>query len=144
MTIDPLQVLVHRYADAVSRRDVAQWTSCWADDASWLLAPDREAHGKQQIVELFDRSMGNLVAAVQLVANGEATVEGDHARGRWYIHEYTRRVSGAHTLLLGYYDDEYRLIGDQWRFARRALSRLYQGPPDLSGDFTALHESRTP
>jgi hypothetical protein len=37
--------------------------------------------------------------------------------------------------MLAYYDDEYIRRGDQWLFASRKLVSLYQGLPDLSGDF---------
>ena len=36
---DEIGELVHRYSDAVTRRDGVQWSSCWADDASWALSP---------------------------------------------------------------------------------------------------------
>ena len=34
----------------------------------------------------------------------------------------------------GYRDDDYRREPEGWRFARRELEVLYQGPPDLSGE----------
>jgi hypothetical protein len=79
--------------------------------------------------------MDRYLAVVQLVASGLATAGADTGTGRWYIQEYNRRADGTPTMLVAYYDDWYRRAGDDWLFTRRRLTRLYQGPPDLSGHF---------
>ena len=70
--------------------------------------------------------------------NGTADL--DHAAGtgtgRWYITEFAKARTGRTLFYLGFYDDTYRRSADdRWRFASRRLERLYQGPPDLSGEF---------
>jgi hypothetical protein len=128
--------LVHRYADAVCRRDEAQWASCWADDSEWVLDAERQVHGRAAIVERWTVEMAKYAAVLQLVANGDASIDGDEGTGRWYIHEHNRRVDGSSAILIAYYDDVYRHVAGDWLFARRELTRLYQGPPDLTGAFT--------
>jgi ketosteroid isomerase-like protein len=130
--------LVHRYADAVVRRDAAAWASCWAERSSWDLGRGRNPDGKEQIVALWRQAMGGMAAVVQMVHNGaaDATDEPDRATGRWYIDERYRRADGTDGILLAHYDDEYvREADGEWRFARRALVAHYSGPPDLSADF---------
>ncbi|HEY1280957.1 MAG TPA: nuclear transport factor 2 family protein [Acidimicrobiales bacterium] len=127
--------LVHRYADAVCRRDADQWASCWTDDAVWVLDPQRRVQGREPIVVRWRIEMAKYRAVIQLVANGDASEDGDHATGRWYIHEYNRRADGSSAILVAYYDDVYEHTGSGWLFARRELTRLYQGAPDLAGSF---------
>jgi ketosteroid isomerase-like protein len=134
-----IPALVHCYADAVCRRDADQWASCWADDGVWVLDAERRVHGRGPIVAQWTTEMAKYQAVIQLVANGDASVDGDQATGRWYIHEYNRRANGSSAILVAYYDDVYGRIGDGWLFARRELTRLYQGPPDLQGAF-GIHD----
>jgi ketosteroid isomerase-like protein len=131
---------VHRYADAVCRRDAEQWASCWADDSEWMLDAERQVHGRDAIVEQWTIEMAKYAAVLQLVANGDASVDGDVARGRWYIHEHNRRADGSNGSLIAYYDDVYQRVDGDWRFRRRELTRLYQGPPNLSGTFAGRLE----
>ena len=127
--------LVHRYADAVVRKDQAQWASTWAEDAAWHLGAGRSVQGRDSIVELWVKAMGGFAAVVQTVNNGETHVEGDSATGRWYIHEHFCRANGVPGILLAYYDDTYVKVDGHWLFASRALVPQYQGPPDLSAPF---------
>ena len=38
-------------------------------------------------------------------------------------------------MLAGHYDDTYRRTPEGWRFTSRHLTKYYQGPPDLLGEF---------
>lgn len=127
--------LVHRYADAVVRRDADQWTACWAPDSRWHLSPSRSVEGREAIAALWVSAMATFTAVVQMVNNGEVHVEGDTASGRWYITERFRRMNGDAGMLLAHYDDVYIAIDGAWLFASRALVVHYQGPPDLSAPF---------
>jgi hypothetical protein len=106
-----------------------------SQDGTWSLDAERHVEGKAAIVALWTREMDRYLAVVQLVASGLATAGADTGTGRGYIHEYNRRADGTPTMLVAYYDDWYRRAGDDWLFTRRRLTRLYQGPPDLSGHF---------
>ena len=128
--------VVHRYADAVCRHDADAWASCWAEDAVWVLDAERRVHGRDAIVEQWTTEMAKYAVVVQLVANGDATIDGSNATGRWYIHEYNKRADGSPAILIAYYDDDYRLVDGDWLFTRRELTRFYQGPPGLTGTFT--------
>jgi len=132
---EQVEELVHRYADAVVRRDAAQWGSCWTDDARWVLGPTRDVVGRPAIVELWTKAMGTFDAVVQNVLNGEVRFDGSTATGRWYILEHFRRSSGEPGMLMAYYDDTYAQLDGAWLFTSRALVAQYQGPPDLSAPF---------
>ena len=74
-------------------------------------------------------------SVVQLAGSGTAKVDGDRATGRRYMQELARTRSGRPLLYHGYYDDAYVRTAVGWRFAERRLVWLYQGPPDLSGQY---------
>jgi uncharacterized protein (TIGR02246 family) len=132
---ESIAALVHRYADAVVRRDKTQWAATWALDATWHLGQGRSVVGRDAIVELWVKAMGGFAAVVQMVNNGEVQVDGDTAAGRWYINEHFSRADGVAGLLLAYYDDTYVRVEGHWLFASRSLVMQYQGPPDLSAPF---------
>ena len=137
LTTDPrldLATLVHRYADAVSRRDIEQWTDCWAEDACWTLRADHAVSGRDAIVALLTSVMDRLVVVVQNVLNGEVEIDanGATASGRWYIIEHLLATNGDTSMVLGYYDDSYVWRDGKWRFTNRVLVPSYHGPPDLS------------
>lgn len=130
-----IEELVHRYADAVVRRDVDQWASCWAHDATWTLPGGRTAEGRDAIVEVWRAAMARFAAVVQIVHNGTVRLDGERGEGRWYISESFRRAHGGPGILLAAYDDVYVHVDRAWRFANRRLDVQYQGPPDLSAPF---------
>jgi ketosteroid isomerase-like protein len=132
---EQLAELVHRYADAVVHRNGEQWGSTWSENATWVLGPGREVTGRPAILELWYSAMARFDAVVQNVVNGEVSVDGDTATGRWYIMEHFRKSSGESGILLAFYDDTYVRGAGGWQFASRQLSAQYQGPPDLSATF---------
>ena len=129
--------LVHRYCDAVCQGDTDAWIGTWADDGVWEIGRGPTV-GKDAIRVAYERAMGLFESVNQLSFNGAADL--DHASGtgsgRWYMCEYAKARSGSTFFYLGHYDDTYcRTELDEWCFATRTLTWLYQGPPDLSGLF---------
>ncbi len=135
---DEIGELVHRYSDAVCRKDREQWAACWSEDAWWDLGKGRLTRGRHDIVEYWQAAVDGLHVVVQLVHNGAVTFDGDAASGRWYVSEHMERGDGVKGMLLAWYDDTYVRVNGGWLFASRSLGSLYHGPPDLSGAFTPL------
>jgi SnoaL-like domain len=139
MATDPaINDLVHRYCDAVVRKDTEQWAATWAPDASWDLTGGRVTHGRDAIVEMWIAAMTRFDIVIQLAHNGAATTD-DKAgtgQGRWYFTESMQVVGGERRIMIGYYNDTYIKVDGEWLFASRALEILYRGPADLSGTFS--------
>src|SRR5262249_10799389 len=131
---EALHDLVHRYSDAVCRRDVEAWATTWDVDGEWDSGRGPST-GRVAITAAFEKAISLFEAVVQLVHNGSATVQGDTGHGRWYMSEAARTRTGRNLHYLFYYDDEYVRRPDGWHFGRRTLTWLYDGPPDLSGRF---------
>lgn len=124
--------LVARYADAVNRRDEADWAATWAPDAVWDLAGQVTA-GREQVVALWRTLLSGVPWVVQLVHSGSVAVDGARATGRWYFSELQRSADGTAGLIVAVYHDACVLGEDGWCFAKRRFDVLYAGPPDLSG-----------
>jgi ketosteroid isomerase-like protein len=134
---EAIEDLVHRYADAVVRRDPEQWGATWAPDAVWDLGRGRRMEGRDAIREFWNGAMDGFKAVVQNVVNGTADLDesAGTGTGRWYILEHFKRVDDVPGILLAHYDDVYTLVDGEWLFASRDLVIHYGGPPDLSADF---------
>ena len=135
---DAIRRLLYAYSDAVLARDDQAWGALWTDDAVWELGPGRTVEGRDAIVGHWRTSMAGYRHVVQLYTSTTATVDGDDALGRAYLVELNVPVGADRRMLVGSYEDAYRRTADGWRFSRRALSRLYSGPPDLSGQFFGI------
>lgn len=137
MSRDAIAELVHRYADAVVHNDREQWASTWTEDAVWKLGETATAEGRDDIVELWVGAMSTFDAVIQTVLNGSAVTDDfvGSGTGRWYLQEHGR-TRGEAFMMLSYYDDTYVRVADDWLFSSRSLVTLYQGPADLSAEFT--------
>jgi uncharacterized protein (TIGR02246 family) len=133
-----IRQLVERYADAVNRRDEADWAACWAGDAEWDLS-GRKVQGRESIVGLWRGAMSNFPWVVQLVLQGAVErATGERTSGRWYLVELMSTNDGKRQMGLGVYRDSYVKVDGAWRFARRRYDLMYSGPPDLTGMMNAF------
>jgi ketosteroid isomerase-like protein len=128
--------LVARYIDAVNRYHQPDWAATWSETASWNLM-GMEVEGRASIVELWAGAMSSFEFALMMLNSGTLTIDGDNAKGRWYITEHIKPKDGDPALTLGVYDDEYRRENGQWLFSRRHYNVMYQGPADYSGNYNA-------
>ena len=85
-TREAIAALVHRYADAVVRRDKVEWASCWAEDAQWHLSPGRSVEGRAAIADLWTKAMGQFAAGSSMslrLARGSPSIGRRTARDLW-------------------------------------------------------------
>ena len=74
--------------------------------------------------------------ALMLPGTSLCDVDGDTASGHWYMQELTRDLEGIAMVAVSRYQDSYCKQGGEWLYQSRQLDFIYQGPPDLSGNFT--------
>ena len=134
-----IRSLVTRYSDAVARRDEADWAATWAADGEWRVL-GRSVQGREEVTALWSKLMGGLSFVLQLPNAGLIELDGDRAKGRWYITEHGKLEDGTALLTLGVYHDEYTRGADGWRFRRRRFDVLHMGPPDLTGQIVPFPE----
>jgi uncharacterized protein (TIGR02246 family) len=133
-----ITALLHEYADAALAVDGARWSSLWTEECLWVLGPDRVLRGRNAVLEAWRASISKYSTVVQLYLSSYAIVDGDAATGRAYLQEVSETMEGARLIMAGYYDDAYSRTPDGWRFTQRKLTKLYFGPPDLSGPLGQL------
>ena len=134
MSINAIRGLVHRYADGICRGDQAQISSCWAEDARWVL-PHSDASGIDAILSLWRQLTDPTAQVAQIVANGDAFERDGVWEGRWYVTEILAWDEAPTQMLLAYYDDTYAAAGSDFVFAERRMTWLYRGPIADPGGF---------
>lgn len=130
-----LRNLMARYVDAVNRYDGDAWIATWAEDATWNLLGN-PVEGRDNILGLWQQMMSSFEFAVMFPNSCLFEIDGDTASGHWYLHEYSRDLEGNASAILSRYLDTYVKVDGQWLFKSRAYNFIYNGPADLSGDFT--------
>jgi ketosteroid isomerase-like protein len=130
-----LRNLMARYVDAVNRCDAEAWIATWAEDSVWNLLGN-PVQGRDNILALWRQMMGTFEFALLLPSSCLFEVDGDSASGHWYLHEYSRDLQGNRSAIISRYDDSYTRVDGQWLFASRSYHFIYNGPPDLGGEFT--------
>ena len=132
--------LVARYADAIHRRDPADWGDTWAEDGIWRLPglddPTEQITmtGRDTLVTAWQTAMAGFPFVWHAIHSGHIAWDGDVATGRWYLSERLLTADGQGLEIFGVYDDRYRHTDAGWRFCERAFAILYRGPADLAGE----------
>ena len=129
-----LRNLMARYVDAVNRYDADAWIATWAEDATWNLL-GTPVEGREAILALWQQMMASFEFAIMFPNSCHFEIDGDTATGHWYLHEYSRQ-EGVGNTILSRYKDSYVKVDGQWLFQTREYGFIYNGPSDLSGDFT--------
>jgi uncharacterized protein (TIGR02246 family) len=132
-----LRNLMARYIDAVNRNDADAWIATWAEDGVWNLMGE-PVSGRNNVLTMWQQMMGNFEFAVMMPSSCLFTVDGDTASGHWYLHEYLRDQQGTGVTILSRYLDTYTRQDGQWLYQSRVYNIIYNGPADLSGEYTPL------
>jgi AcrR family transcriptional regulator len=118
--------LVHRAADATSRRDGATWSELWAADGRWIRSDGMAVEGRDAIAAAFDRDLAAIEFVVQTAPTMvfEAGPSATAASGRVTVHERLRRRGDPHTEVWGIYHDRYVRTSAGWQFAERRFELI--------------------
>jgi hypothetical protein len=100
-----------------------------------VLDDHRNVVGRDAIVDMWRASVAKYAHVVQLYLACTFDVDGDAATGRCELQEFNVVADGSRRVFAGHYDDTYRRTPEGWRFTSRRLTKYYQGPPDLMGEF---------
>lgn len=130
--------LVHRYADAASRRDPLGVASTFTADGEWK-APELGCfQGRDAMVAFFTSMLGGWNTFLQALMSGVVVLDAtnpDRAAGRWFVQEIGQRCEGANLSIAGVYHDEYARENQGWLIVRRRYDPLLRG---ADGAVTAL------
>lgn len=112
-----------RYADAVFRRDPADWGALWADDAHWELM-GTQVEGKEAIVTLWNGAMAGFAFVGFFYQTGAIEIAGDTGTGRVYTNEVLENLEGNLARTVGLYEDRYVRRGQDWLYQSRSFKIL--------------------
>lgn len=73
-------------------------------------------HGREEIKEWFRHCSKENLFAVHMAMAPIVEVDGDTARGRWYMNMYMTHVKHGATLYADKYDDQFVKIDGKWYF----------------------------
>jgi ketosteroid isomerase-like protein len=132
--------LVARFDDAVNRRDVAEFSALWCDDAVWEIeAPmAMRTEGAAAIVATWQHMLGGTQWLFRGSFAGVLQVDGDTATGRWPCVETGTFANGKGYDNRAIYEDHYRREPDGWRFLHRRYVYLWLSSEPLPGAPVAL------
>lgn len=130
--------LVHRYADAASRRDPSSVASTFVDNGEWY-APELGRHsGRDAMIAFFSKMLGGWNVFLQGIQSGVVVLDaekGDRATGRWFVQETGQRADGTDITIAGVYHDEYTREAGTWLISRRRYDPLLR---NANGTVTTL------
>jgi uncharacterized protein (TIGR02246 family) len=133
-----IRTLVHRYADAASRRDPAAVASTFTIDGEWH-APELGHHkGREAMVAFFTSMLSGWNVFLQGLQSGVVVVDprnADHATGRWFVEEIGQRSEGVNLTISGVYHDEYVRVAGAWLIMHRRYDPLLR---NVDGAVTVL------
>jgi uncharacterized protein (TIGR02246 family) len=106
------------YADAVTRKDLEAYLTCWTPDGRRTGAGG-QCQGTAGLRDHWHGVFGAIEKMAFFVQPASIAVEGDRASVRSYCLEIVDRSDGNCTKLVGEYVDELVRIDDAWLFAHR-------------------------
>lgn len=119
--------LVHRYADAASRRDALGVASTLTIDGTWF-APDLgHFTGRDAMLAFFTAMLDGWNVFLQGLMSGVIVIDTSNptrAVGRWFVQETGQRAEGTNLIISGVYHDEYIRDGSAWLILRRRYDAL--------------------
>lgn len=118
--IEDIKILKRRYArycdDGYDPEGIA---SCFTEDGVWDGGAMGLAETRQGIKDYFTAAPGLVAFAVHYTTNPIIEVDGDSARGTWYLWQPMVMAEGDQAMwLAAHYHEKYRREGDHWLIER--------------------------
>jgi ketosteroid isomerase-like protein len=130
--IEAIKRLKHRYADACDRGyDADTLVPLFAEDAVWDGGLFGRYEGREAIRAFFQGVSADIVFAMHYMMNPIIEVDGDRARGAWYLFQTSTFAAGNRPIWgAARYDEEYVREPDGWKFQRLQLVSSFWTPYD--------------
>ena len=116
--IEAVKQLKYRYCMACDDDyDSERLAPLFTRDAVWDGGAMGRFEGREAIRAFFASASKLVPFAIHQVTNPMIEIDGDRARGQWYLWEPIIFAQGNQALwMAGRYDDQYRREGDLWQF----------------------------
>ena len=120
--------LLHRFAQALDRRDWDAYEANFADDGE-LILPWGGHKGRVGMAAYVSRDLGRFAATHHISANHQVSVTGDTATSRSYlqaVHVLRPGDPASHFDVGGWYDNDYRRTAEGWRLTRVVITPVWE------------------
>lgn len=105
-----------RYARRLDDEEWAALADLFTEDA--VVEYTRETlHGREEVYE-FVLNRVEYEYSMHTVQMPEIRIDGDEATGEWYMLVYYVATDGTEGYVMGSYEDEYRRVDGEWKFAK--------------------------
>ncbi len=131
--IEEIKQLKHRYCAACDDTyDTDAIVSLFTEDAVWDGGIWGKFEGREEIRGFFRRAPQVLPFAVHMVLNPIIDVNGDTAKGTWYLLQACTLAEGGDRAVWGSarYDEDYVRVNGHWMFKHLALTSHFWTPFD--------------
>ena len=105
--------------------------SLFTEDAVWDGGERGRADGRAEIRTFFIRAPQRLPFAIHMIMNPIIEVDGDTARGTWYLFQACTYAEGDQAVWgSARYDEEYVRVDGAWMFRHLKLTSFFWTPFD--------------
>ena len=122
---DAIRELTARYCFAVARNDLEGIVALFCEDGEFVMN-DRAFHGREGIRSGYGAGMPD-PSPKPFIQNHLIELDGDRARGLCAVEIRAVQGGEAYTAA-GHYEDEYRRVDGEWKFARRRFEVYHWVP----------------
>lgn len=128
-----IESLKYRYLRSLDTKDWTTFESTLTDDVTGNYGESLAFSNRNELVGYMRENVGPAVITEHRVAHPEIEIDGDTARGRWYLQDRVI-VAEFSFMLIGaaFYDDTYRRTADGWRISSTGYDRTYEATVGLA------------
>ncbi|OCW86520.1 MULTISPECIES: nuclear transport factor 2 family protein [Gordonia] len=128
-----IESLKYRYLRSLDTKDWATFESTLTEDVTGNYGESLAFSNRNELVGYMRENVGPAVITEHRVAHPEIEIDGDTARGRWYLQDRVI-VAEFSFMLIGaaFYDDTYRRTADGWRISSTGYDRTYEATVGLA------------
>jgi uncharacterized protein (TIGR02246 family) len=127
---DAIRELTAKYCYAVVAQDSNALINMFTEDGVFDMSPEMHFEGRDQLAKLYTDKIDE-VAPKPFIQSHVITVNGDSATGNCAV-EIRLIDDGTAVTACGHYNDTYRKVDGEWKFARRDF-QLYHWVPLAQG-----------
>jgi SnoaL-like domain len=118
---EAIRDLSARYCDCIWRKDIDGLVSLFTEDGIFRvegLEVEASSRGPARLRKVYEKALDELDPRLFIHSQIVDLLGASRATGRCYVELFSARY-GMERVGLGYYEDEYAKVGDQWKFTSR-------------------------
>ncbi len=130
--IEAIKRLKARYcAYCDDNYDADNLVNLFTEDAVWEADMRGRVEGSEEIRNFFIKAHQRLPFAIHIVMNPIIEVDGDKAKGTWYLFQACTHAEGNQAVWgSARYDEEYVRVNGEWKFKNLKLTSFFWTPYD--------------